>query len=184
MGVAASIAFLVPGGCANPHSTGADARPAPRAAELDLLDAWVGEWEGTAEMVAPGQRPVTARTHESVAWECDKRFLVERESWDTGDGQAARTSMAVRSWDPHAKVFRSWYFDSDGMVGHSKMTYAAAARVWHVQTKGADAVTCEPVVGEMTIRQPDARTMEWTFTQWNELRTQKKVEMKGRSMRK
>lgn len=172
-------------GCAAPQSGAQTKGPPPRAPELDALDAWLGEWDVTGQVreVETG-RVIESKGHESVRWSCDKQFLVEESTWDGDQPGDKESALAVRTWDPHGKVYRSWYFSSHGTVGHSRMTYDAASKTWRVQTKNVDPETCERVRGEMTIKQTDANTMDWTFDEWNDWKTKKRVEMKGVSRRR
>lgn len=166
-------------GCAAPTKY-----PNVRPPELDHLDAWIGEWESTGEVRPAGSDKVLkSRGHESITWESGKRFVLERMTWET-EGAPKEEALAVRTWDPHGRVYRSWYFDSQGMVGHSKMTYDEKTKTWTGQTKNNDPETCEPTAGTITIKQPDADTMEWEFVEYDRLMVNKRVEMKGTSRRK
>ena len=180
-GIVAGAALLFAAGCAHPSPTTAN-YPA-RASELDLLDAWVGEWDSTSEIKIPGEdKPVHSRGHESIAWKCNKQFLLEEMSW-TEDG-AEQSAMAVRTWDPHARLFRSWYYDNHGMVGQSTMTWSPASHTWTVHTENADPQTCLPTVGEMTIRQVDPGRQDWHFIEYDKATHKKRLEMTGVSPRK
>jgi hypothetical protein len=171
-------------GCAGPQKAADGGKPPARPGELDQLDAWVGEWEDTGEVRTAGSdKTEVFKGATSAAWKCDKRFLVEDIRYQVGDG-APESAVAVRTWDPHARLFRTWYFDSHGIIGRSKMTYDAAARTWHGKIKSADPVTCEPVAGEMTLKMADDRTAEWTYTEWDAWKTKKRLEMKGTSRKK
>ncbi|MEK6643399.1 MAG: hypothetical protein AABZ08_05775 [Planctomycetota bacterium] len=172
-------------GCAGAKNAGVAKGPPPRAPELDALDAWLGEWDVTGQVREIGTgRTMQAKGHESVRWSCDKQFLVEETTWGGDTPESMETAMTVRTWNPHAKVYRSWYFSSHGTVGHSKMTYDSATKTWRAQTKNVDPETCEPVRGEMVIKLTDPATMDWTYDEWDGLKLKKLVEMKGVSKRR
>jgi hypothetical protein len=152
--------------------------------ELDRLEAWIGEWESTGEVRPAGTgRVLATRGVETLTWECDRRFVLERMRWET-EGGGKEEALAVRTWDPHARRYRSWYFDSNGMVGHSWMTYDAPSRTWRVETEGSDPETCEPTAGRMTIQEADRDTLEWSYTEFDGSMRRKRVEMSGTSRRR
>ena len=117
---AIGVCAVLIAGCAGPQGGGRIEKTPARPSELDLLDSWVGQWEDTGEARIPGSGKVEVmKGTTSASWKCDKQFLVEEMNYQVGSGKP-ESAMAVRTWDPHAKLFRSWYFDNHGMVGHSR----------------------------------------------------------------
>jgi len=177
--VLAGIAALVLTGCAS-----AGGQVGERPAELDRLDAWIGEWESTGEVLPAGSdKPIKSKGRESLSWECGKRFVLERMNWEV-EGSPTEEALAVRTWDAKGRVYRSWYFDNQGMVGHSRMTYDEASQTWTGKTKGHDPTSGEPTAGTITIRQVDPDTLEWRFEEYDRLMLSKRVEMRGTSRRR
>ncbi len=175
--------LVIMSGCAGPRSVASAEKTSVRPSELDLLDGWVGQWEDSGEVHMPGSdKAESLKGTSSASWKCDKRFLVEEMNYQIGSG-APESAVAVRTWDPHANLFRSWYFDNHGMVGHSKMTYDAAGRTWHMTLKNNDPETCAPVKGEMRLHVIDDRNTEWTFTERDARTSKQRVEIKGTSRR-
>jgi hypothetical protein len=82
--------------------------------ELAVLDQWTGSVESRSE--TPSVRTGSARG----VWTVDGRFM--RQDWTIDPaGDAPRFSgSALMTYDPAGKVYRSWSFQSNGVVVESE----------------------------------------------------------------
>jgi uncharacterized protein (TIGR02246 family) len=98
---------------------------APSIHEQLLPLAWlVGEWiddDGSAVV------------HSSCRWSEDGNFLLQDFNLQIGDRSAMRVSQRI-GWDPVAKCFHSWVFDSEGGYGESSWTRNGDA--WIIKATG------------------------------------------------
>lgn len=153
-----------------------------RPAELDKLDAFAGEWESTAEMKITGLDEVIAgRGEGTTTWECDGWVLVERGEFEMGE-LGKMYGIGIYTWDPKAKVYRTWWFDSYGSRAAGKIRYDESKNRWRIKARSRGAWGDQ--VSEGTIDFVDENTMEWTWTEWDGLKLFKTVEMTGTSKRK
>lgn len=176
-------AFLV--GCGEPTCDMEGGGPPPRPAELDRLDMLVGTWEGTAEMSMPGMdEPMTIRGVNTTKWELDKRFLIEHFEGDMGE-EGKFEGVGVWTWDPKAKVYRNWWFDSYGSFSQGTAKYDEETRTWHMRGQGTNAMTGKPSYGAGTSKSIDDNTQQWTWSEWdNFLHWGEPMTYKGTSQRK
>lgn len=171
-------------GCASPKHDMSDMKPPERAAELDKLDAFAGNWEFNIQMTMEGQNEPFACTGTSYAtWECDRRLLVERVEGDMGE-MGKFHGLGIYTWDPQDKVFRTFWFSNMGEMEHGTMRYDEATHTWTMKGEGQNLVTGERTRGKGTCKASDANTMEWTGAQYDSWGWTKKMEMKGTSKRK
>src|SRR5262245_15510570 len=66
-------------GCNKPQKMDPSAmRPPPRPVELDQLEPWVGSWSTSGDMTMPDGKSMKMSGNSTIAWECDRRVLMER----------------------------------------------------------------------------------------------------------
>ncbi len=172
-------------GCQQPAGDMEHKGPPPRPAELDKLNPWVGTWNGSGDItVYTPKGPKTMKTTgtEHWAWACDNRFLMANFEWSMGDNANEKhQGIAMMTWNPKEKEFRSWEFMGDGTVNRGEMKYDEKAGLWRMEGKGTDPMTGQPTRGGGTAKMVGDKTMEWSFTMWDCLKLSKKMEGKGTS---
>lgn len=148
-------------------------QPAPRAAELDRLDSFVGRWEESFECTMPGaDQPMTGKGVTEMSWACDKRVLMSH--MDGTMGADKFSGVGMWTWDPEDKKFRTFWADSMGEAADGCAWYDEQAQVWHMSSDH----------GEGKMKMLDANTYEWSWTEYTPgLFRQKLMEMKGKSRR-
>jgi hypothetical protein len=153
----------------------------PRAAELDRLDMLAGRWEteGTVRFIG-AKDPITTRGTSEAQWECDRRFLVDRSSYDMGP-LGPMGGISVWGWDPQRRRYLMSWFDGFGESASGWARFDESTRTWRIETRGRSTL-CH-VVNHGTIRMIDDDTLEWTWTQWDAWHILKYAEMKGASRR-
>jgi len=179
MGLCAALCLST--GCGNPARDTMQARPGPRAAELDRLSMYVGTWEGVGECRFPGDPKVYKATSvDKYAWAVDRTYLVNDLEVTRGESRGM-VGRGGWTWDSRAKTYRNWWFDSDGSTANGTATYDEASRTWHVQMESQNTLNGQRTWGSGVSRFVDAANIEWT---WNELDNGLKMgrplmEMKG-----
>lgn len=153
-----------------------------RPADLDRLDALLGEWETTGEVqMAVLDKPLHTTGANSARWTLDKRFLVEQARLNMGElGELTGTS--VWSWDPQIKKYRMWWFDSFGETSAATVTYDEKTRTWTM--KGSGQKYGHKTLGRGTLRHIDDNTVEWTWKEYDALGLFQLADMKGTSRKK
>ncbi|MCK6455038.1 MAG: DUF1579 domain-containing protein [Phycisphaerae bacterium] len=171
-------------GCGQPHMQmpmEPPKKPDP-APEMARLEAFVGNWGGTAEMVMteemkknmpPNMKNTFAGANKSD-WAMGGMFLKHEGWYEMGEGQKVNYVELV-TWCPQNKKYRSWMFNDWGEVGEGWMTMDADGKHCTMEYKGMRPDgTASKGCGTMTIKDPS--TMEWTFT---EMGPHGKMEFKG-----
>ena len=170
-------------GC-HKSGTAAKMQPPVRPAELDRLEAFIGSWQGTAEIRVPGSdKVVTGSGVNSVTWEADRWVLVERSEGMVGD-DSRFAGLQVWVWDAKAGKYRTYYFDNAGGISEGTVKYDDTTATWHMKWTNRNTTTGERTVGERTVRMPDDVTWEWDHTEWDGFKLVKSMEMKGVSRKK
>lgn len=172
-------------GCQQPAGNMQDlSGPPPRPAELEKLDAWVGNWTGTGEltMYTPeGEQKMTTTGTEKASWVCDNRFLMSTYEWSMGE-EGKYTGYSFMTYDPDEKEYQSWSFSNFGSAGHGEMKWDEAAGLWRMEgrEKKPDGSVS---IGEGTVKMSaDGSTNEWTYTEWeNAWKFKKTMEVTGTS---
>src|SRR6185437_10385163 len=103
--VAIALAVVVTG----VHGQAIAQDPTKPTPELKVLEEWIGTWDETmtnkATEWAPKVETSTAVTKR--VWSLGEKFIRAEGAW-----QPAKTEfLHMMSYDPVAKVYRSWYFD-------------------------------------------------------------------------
>jgi len=153
-----------------------------RPAELDKLNMFAGQWESTSEMkLAVLDETMHGTGTGTAAWECDGWLMVERGEYETGE-LGTMDMLGVWAWDPKAKVYRNWWFNSYGEISTATARYEESTRTWRMKGKGRGPWGASVVKG--TMKMVDDDNMEWTWTEWDGLGLTKTMEIKGTSKRK
>ena len=178
-----SLIVVVLCGCQQPSMEDM-MKPPARPAELDQLNAFIGEWDGTAEITMPGSdKTMTGRGHSVARWAADKWAMIEEYEESGGDEQPTK-GLAVWTWDPEDKEFRAFWTGSHGGWGHGSIRYDEKTDTWHMTAHSENPYNGMKTVGEGTVKFPDANTQEWSYTEWGPWKMKKLFEMKGTSHRK
>lgn len=169
-------------GCQQPKME--DMLKAPeRPAELDQLNMFVGKWVGAGELTMPGSdEVVTAKGQSTASWAAGGWVLIEEAEETVGD-EGITKGVAMWTWDPKAKKFRTAWLNDHGEISHGTATYDAATRTWHMRGEGHNPYTGVCSIGEGTARFVDDHTLEWSYTAWGPWKLKKLAEMKGTSRR-
>ncbi len=176
------VSLMALAGCQRPPM---DMKPPQRPAELDELNVWVGRWESTGECrMGDSPEAIACSSSNTVTWEADRWILVERFEGKMGDEEHVCRGVGVYTWNPKTRQYESWWFDSHGGVGKGTWRYDANTKTWTAKAKSQNPVTGMSSVGEGTVKMPDNNTIEWTWTEWDSLKLNKFMEMKGTSRRK
>jgi peroxiredoxin len=86
-------------------------------AEMKVLARRLGEWTGEITIRRAAWTPFEGKlkSQESVKAVLGRRFVEERARSQPGDGE----SRLLATWDATRKVYRSWYFDSEGLTSEA-----------------------------------------------------------------
>lgn len=157
-------------------------KPPPRPAELDLLNMWVGEWEGEMQMTMPGSDEVMNGTGTSSSrWAVDNRAVIEDFTGTMGESGNYH-GHGIWTWDAKAKRFRGYMVSNFGEWGEMTARYDEETKTWHF--KGKNHTPDGTSVSEGTATMVDDNTMKWEHTEWDGLKLVKYMEMSGTSRRK
>jgi hypothetical protein len=135
-----------------------------RPAELDLLDAFVGNWEGTGEMHFAGMdETLTSSSKSEIRWEGDRWYLVEHADIHM-DEFGDMSGMATWTYDAKSKVYRNVWVDNMGGFSVGTGKYDAKTRTWHIKSTNYSAFGKSTAKG--TARFIDDNTMEWDYAEY------------------
>jgi len=157
----------------------------PRPSEMEQFAGLIGRWETSAETKIPCLNlvlPVKGISENS--WEADGWYMIERGEFEMGEMGKVH-EFGVWTWDPAAKKFRTWRFDSFGGTRIGTARFNEESRTWAVKSKRKSAWGSSTDRG--TIKIVDDNTLEWTWEEWSAwdpLRLFKMAEFKGTSKRK
>ena len=169
---------------------GMDMKQPPVPPQMAKLDAWLGSWTGTAEMISPSPEEMkkTGMPSENIPSSMKGEQKVEKvlggmyvreEGWhEMGPGQRDSYVMYT-TWDGKAGKYRNWYFGDWGESGAGSMTLSADGKTWMVEADTTDAHG-QKSKGKGTMKLVGEDTMEWT---WTESGPMGKMEMKGTNKR-
>lgn len=158
-------------------------KPPPRPAELDMLDKWVGNWNGTSEMTMytkEGAKPMKATFNEHIEWIAGRQFLLARSEMNMGEGETMQMA-GIMGWDKDEQEIHGWNFMSNGDTETMEMEYNQTAGVWEMEGQGKNPMTGQPVRSEGTMKMVDDNTLEWQFTMWDSWKLNKIMDGKGTS---
>jgi len=182
VGFTLGVALMMIGatGCMSKNE---DMRP-QRSAELDRLNMMVGNWETTAETKIMGEDEAVKGSGKSIsAWECDGWCLVERGQYDMGGDMGKMNGVAIWTWDPKAKKYRTFWADSMGSTAVGTGRYNEATKTWHMKGKGHGPMGTTHARG--TAKMIDDKTVEWCYKEgFGPFGMIKFMEMNGTSKKK
>ena len=153
-----------------------------RPAELDHLNAFVGQWEMEGETKMAGLEEVLKTQGTSdIKWHGDKWFLVGHWNFNMGD-LGDITGIETWTYDVKCKKFRSTWTDSMGSIGMGTARYDEKTRTWQMRAKsyGPFGTT----TGKGHVKMVDDNTMEWTWTEYAMGGLLKTMEITGTNRRK
>jgi hypothetical protein len=86
----------------------------------DVLQRRVGTWitETTSRKAEWTPEAVTSKGEETIRWMLDKRVLM----FEGRSNPNARKSIGLMAYDPQTKLYRSWFFDNNGVIPRSDTT--------------------------------------------------------------
>lgn len=135
----------------------ADDLPKP-SAELRSLEDMIGAWDEVMTNKPTDWTPKaeTATAVTKRTWSLGGKFLRGDGAW-----QPAKTEfLHLMSYDPDAKVYRSWYFDASGAMPRGSMTGTWDAKSKTLTWTGADEAGNKTVGTHKII---DKDHTEWTM---------------------
>ena len=154
-----------------------------RAAELDRLNMFLGQWTTTGECESPVLEEKLSGTGVSTnQWECDNWVMAHRMEFEVS-GLGESTEIQLWTWDMNAGKFRIWSHNSWGLTWTGSAKFDADAKTWRLKASGKNPMGHD-VVMEGTIVMTDPNTMEWTWKEWSACKLMKMGEWKGTSKRK
>ncbi len=171
--------LLVATGCQQPTMEQMMQKP-ERAAQLDQLQPLVGKWESSGTMkMGDEQMSMTGRSE--VAWELDRRVLVERMEGHSEAGDFK--GLGVWVWDDASDQFRVWWFDNMGGWAEGTVEQDDEDGEWEFKAKShypGGGMTGH-ARGSMTL---SGDTMNWTHAEFMDaLCMNKMMSMEGTSRR-
>ena len=157
-----------------------------RAPELDAYNAFVGDWNWTAEVVNAEGASKHWKGTASWQWTLDNRCLHGTMSSKTADAQF--DTAGIWSWHPTRKKYIWWMFNNWGFPQAGTAKYCdncpGCKGCWKMKYRsvGLDGT---PSYGLYTMKVVDKDTLEWTMNEWvDAMHTIKKIEMVGTYKRK
>jgi hypothetical protein len=159
-------------------------QPPPRPAELDMLDCFVGTWEGKFEVKIPGtEEPITGTGKSVTKWSFDNMFLVEEGTYDMGE-MGTMTGMGIWGWNPKSKKYCSWWFNNWGEASSGTAEYEAEEKTWELESQGVSPMSGKMSYGECEVRMVDEDTQAWHCKEWdNAMHWGTPIEMTGSAKR-
>ena len=168
---------------------GMEMKQPPVPPQMAKLEAWLGSWVGTAEIVSPSPEemkkmgggenmPSTMKGEQKAEMVLGGMYLREEGWHEMGPGQ--RMSYVVyTTWDNKAGKYRCWTFTDWGEVGIGSMTLSADGETWTVEAESTDA-RGQKSKGKGAMKMVSDGTLDWT---WTESGPFGKMEMKGTNKR-
>jgi hypothetical protein len=105
---------------------------ADRPNELEVLDAFVGTWDAVTVSRPAEWTPKETRMTSVVTrqWILNERFVLDQSVH--ADGQE---SLALFGYDPQAREYRTWWFNSEGHRNSSRGRWDSRTRTFSFETK-------------------------------------------------
>jgi Protein of unknown function (DUF1579) len=105
---------------------------ADRPAELKALDIFVGTWDAVTIARPAEWTPEETRMTSVVTrqWILNERFLLDNS--EHADGQE---SLALFGYDPQAREYRTWWFNSEGHRNSSRGRWDSGTRTFSFEAK-------------------------------------------------
>ena len=153
-----------------------------RPAALDKLNAFAGEWKGTATMTMAGLDQTLKSTGTSKStWECDGWVLVEHGTMETEE-LGSYEMLGIWTYDPTWKVYRNHWYSSYGEVGEGTARFDEKTNTWKM--KGTTKSEWGTTHGKGTAKFVTDDKVDWSWTERAMLGLVKVMDMEGTTERK
>jgi len=128
---------------------------ADRPVELEIFDVFVGTWDAVTVARPAEWTPTEVRITSVVTrrWILNKRFVLDNSVH--ADGQE---SLALFGYDPQAREYRTWWFNSEGHRNSSRGRWNAGTRTFTFEAK-----LDQGLVSRSTIRLLTPDKHEWNI---------------------
>ncbi len=132
-----------------------------RPAELDALNAWVGEWEweGSADF-AMLEAPLKSKGLMKTRWEGDDRYLVTDGKWSM-EGLGEMIGHETWTYDSKSKRYRSTWVDSMGSSGTGEARLDADTNTWHFKASAYTPFGKNSAMGTAVFLDNDTIELMW-----------------------
>lgn len=97
--------------------------PAAELPALDVLQHYVGNWDVKVTSAEP---PLTGEV--TAKWVLDGRFVEQQGALHTPDGKQVVQLKTLFTYDPQAKVYRSWTFTSNSAPVEAEAKWDPASK--------------------------------------------------------
>lgn len=153
-----------------------------RPAELDKLNAFVGQWTFEGECRITGLDETLKSSGDSEAsWGPDKWFVVSNETMNMGE-LGGMKGMGTWTYDSSAKKYRTMWVDTMGGTGTGTSWHDEATNTWYIRGSSHGSMGNSTFKG--FARFTDPNTMEWEWNEYAMGGLMKTMEMTGTSRRK
>ncbi len=174
------------GGCATSMTVESlrDMMPS-RPPEMARLQPLIGRWDTAADMhMICFDHTLAINGVSENSWADDGWHMLERSEFEIA-GLGKVHELGVWAWDPSAKAFRTWRFDTWGGTRIGTAAFDEKSKTWTLKAKRKSAWGSSTDRG--TIVLADESTLEWTWQEWpawDLLHVFKVAEFNGKSKRK
>lgn len=143
----------------------------------EVFSRRIGTWD-TQATIMPGvwvPNGGESKGVETIDWALGKKF-VKGQKQEPGNVE----SMFLETYDDKERVFRSWYFDSNGAFPRDEMIGRWDARTKTMTYKGIDPTGAATLI---VIRLAEPDLVDWNGT-WRDKDGKVLMEIKGKSTRR
>ncbi|MFO0947299.1 MAG: DUF1579 family protein [Planctomycetota bacterium] len=130
-------------------------QPQPRPAELDLLNGFIGEWDG---YFGGMDDPKASTVKTSSEWVLGNMFV---QSKGTIRGNDESHSMILWTYDVQKKVYRRWFYFSSGATLEEIGYYDAASKTFHFHNANPEGFNGLQSTSTVKVESDDAKS--WTM---------------------
>jgi hypothetical protein len=115
--------------------------PAKDVPELQVLNHWVGKWDGemTVKPNAGSPNGIQAKGAVAAEWVLNGRFVQQTSTAEAGDGVPAMKVTTLMTYDTRRRVYRSWMFFSSGAVTESDGRWDEKSRTMTSTSRDAES---------------------------------------------
>ena len=102
-------------------------QPSEKPKELEVLGHYEGDWtsEVTSKPAVWTPNEIKFQTANHAEFVLDRWFLNHIEvNHVVGDADKVTKALMISTYDPQAKEYVTWFFQSSGMIGHSTGTWS------------------------------------------------------------
>jgi len=139
----------------------ADDAPHP-ATESRVLERYIGNWDEVMTNKPTEWMPMTQKSTVNTrrAWALGGKFVRGEGKWQPGNAEF----LHLVTFDPEAKVYRSWYFDAAGGIPRGSVTGTWDEKATTMRWRGTDEAGNKSVGTHHFI---DKDRQEWTLVVTN-----------------